>query len=94
MNFIAVWNVAFARAIIVLCFLTAIACVIHSLRSRGMYRWPPAMAALMCLWMGGLYLVYWGIQGIAIPPEYFRPAIFALVSVILALVMGYKRRES
>lgn len=93
MTFLESWNLSFAWAITAGSFVVALAALRIARQAKGLYRWAPIITALVCAWVGILYLVFWVISRTPIPPEYFRPSIFALVAVILALVEGYRRYE-
>jgi len=93
-TFLAVWNLVFAYAITCGSFVVAVAALRQACRSHGLYRATPIITCLVCSWVRGLYLGFWVLQSIPIPPEYFRPSIFALVATILALLLGYRRYDA
>ena len=93
MTFLAAWNLVWTWLIVSACLVTIIEAARGFRQRRGLDRWVPGIVIIILTWVGGNYLYFWGLRGITIPPEIFRPGIFALVVTVLALLVGVRHYE-
>ena len=94
MTFIQAWSIVFTWLIVAACGLAIIGAAYEAIKTHGLDRVAPAVASLILTWVGGMYFLYWGLWATPVPPEIFRPGIFALAMTVLMLLVGYRRAKS
>ena len=94
MTFVQTWNIVFAWLIVGACIVTAIGSAYEAIKTHGLDRIVPVIAGLILMWIGGIFLSYWGLWEKPVAPELIRPDVFALAMTVLMFLVGYRRAKS
>lgn len=88
------WVYGWGALIFGACLVTAVSGLREFWKSRKLWRWPPLFAAIIVGWWGWMFL-YFSVLGYGtIPIEWWRPSLFALVVIVLALLIGHPRNDN